>query len=112
MSSREEVVMRTGAVSVTVLASLLVACGSGVQQQQASITSSSFTQPPGTIAVSFSVDDRENRVYGVGDLAWKGSFVYDSNTRTLNYDPFWSAGVPGWPVLYDDGPWTEGGHEP
>jgi hypothetical protein len=113
--------MKTREVASLVLASLLAACGSGVQQAVPASESQSaaaiqsgagFIQPPGTIAVSFSVDDRENRVYEAGDLTWKGSFSLDSTSRILSYDPFWSAGLAGWPTLYDDGPWTEGGHEP
>jgi hypothetical protein len=71
-----------------------------------------FTQPSGTIAVSFIVDDRANQVYGPGDLRWKGSMLYHALTRTITYDPAW--GSP-WPPLYDDGPWDKGsppGHEP
>ncbi|HUM11825.1 MAG TPA: right-handed parallel beta-helix repeat-containing protein [Myxococcaceae bacterium] len=71
-----------------------------------------FWPPAGTVGVNFSVDDSANRVYGPGDLQWKGSFSFDPLTRLLTFDPFWSAGVDGWPALYDDGPWTEGGHEP
>lgn len=96
---------------------LLLACGPGAPDRkilsgQQDLRGSSFVQPAGTIAVNFSVDDRANRVYGAGDLKWKGSFVFDETTRTLTFDPYWSAGLAGWPTLYDDGPWTEGGHEP
>lgn len=87
----------------TVLAAMVAAaCGTG----------------PGTVAVNFSVDDRANRVCRAGDLKWKGSFLFDEQTRLLAFDPTWSGAAPGapsvsgWPTLYDDGPWTEGGHEP
>jgi hypothetical protein len=68
--------------------------------------------------VNFVVDDSENEVYAAGDLKWKGSFLVDERTGRLTFDPFWSgaaygaAPLSGWPTLYDDGPWTEGGHEP
>jgi hypothetical protein len=77
-----------------------------------------FVQPAGTVAVNFQIDDRANRVYGEGDLKWKGSFLADPVTRIMTFDPFWSGTLPGgewlsgWPTLYDDGPWTQGGHEP
>ncbi|HVN32375.1 MAG TPA: hypothetical protein VMT45_10340 [Thermoanaerobaculaceae bacterium] len=110
--------MSTKSFALVLLASLATACGSGVQQasqglsDEKSAGSGGFTQPAGTVAVSFAVDDRENRVYEAGDLKWKGSFIYDATTRILTFDPFWSAGLDGWPTLYDDGPWTQGGHEP
>jgi hypothetical protein len=77
-----------------------------------------FVQPAGTVAVNFRVDDRANRVYRQGDLLWKGSFLLNPATRILSSDTSWSGAAPGepprsgWPVLYDDGPWTRGGHEP
>jgi len=77
-----------------------------------------FVPPAGTVAVDFRVDDRANRVYRAGDLVWKGSFLFDPPTRVLTLDPTWSGAVPGaaplsgWPTLFDDGPWTRGGHEP
>jgi hypothetical protein len=62
--------------------------------------------------VNFSVDDRANHVYQQGDLQWKGSFKTASDyatSRRIVFDATW----PGpFPVLYDDGPWTQGGHEP
>ena len=71
-----------------------------------------FSQPAGTVAVSYSVDDTANRVYGSGDLQWKGSMIYDPTTRIITPDPTWSG---PWADLYDDGPWNQGnpaGHEP
>jgi hypothetical protein len=75
---------------------------------------SATAQPPGTVAVNFSMDDRLNRIYGDGDLKWKGSFYVDPATRILVRDDTWSGGaaLEGFPTLYDDGPWTVGGHEP
>lgn len=73
-----------------------------------------LVQPPGTVAVSFSMDDRLNRIYGDGDLKWKGGFSVDPATHLLVRDDTWSGGaaLEGFPTLYDDGPWTDGGHEP
>ncbi|MCW8830199.1 MAG: hypothetical protein OQK32_01640 [Gammaproteobacteria bacterium] len=69
------------------------------------------SSPSGVTAVevNFSVDDSANMVYQAGDLMWKGSFAYDSATRILTPDLTWSS--PNIP-LYDDGPYTAGGHEP
>lgn len=74
-----------------------------------------FTQPSGTVAVNFTVDDTANKVYtatqtdGATDLQWKGSMIWDPVTRKVTLDTTW--GGP-WAPLYDDGPWTTGGHEP
>jgi hypothetical protein len=69
-----------------------------------------FPQPSGTVAVNFTVDDTANKVYAAGDLEWKGSHVYEPATRKIiAADSNW--GGP-FPPLYDDGPWTSGGHEP
>ena len=68
-----------------------------------------FQQPSGTVPVNFTVDDSINKVYAAGDLEWKGSMIYDPATRKITHDSTW--GGP-WAPLYDDGPWTSGGHEP
>lgn len=69
-----------------------------------------FPRPSGMVALSFTVDDTANRVYTLADgLAWRGSFRYDAATRVMTYSAGW-AGPPA--LLYDDGPWTAGGHEP
>src|SRR5205807_5054183 len=43
------------------------------------------------------------------DMEWKGSMLYDAATNKVTMDSTW--GGP-WAPLYDDGPWTSGGHEP
>lgn len=69
-----------------------------------------FYPPADTVAVNFSIDDTANQTYDDTDgLAWKGSFSYDPDTRMLTFDGSW--GGP-FAVLYDDGPWNMGGHEP
>ena len=68
-----------------------------------------FPQPAGTVAVNFTADDTANKVYTAGNLQWKGSMIYDPTTRKITSDMTW--GGP-WAPLYDDGPWTSGGHEP
>jgi hypothetical protein len=59
--------------------------------------------------VNFIADDAANKVYSAGNLQWKGSMTYDPTTRKISKDPTWSG---PWAPLYDDGPWTSGGHEP
>jgi len=87
------------------LAVALSACGSS----SSSSPPAGFTQPAGTVAVNFSVDDTANKVFTAGQLQWKGSMLYDTTHRTVTSDSTW--GGP-WATLYDDGPWTAGGHEP
>jgi len=68
-----------------------------------------FTQPAGTVAVNFTVDDTANKVYTAGQLQWKGAMLYDSTTRKVTKDSTWAGPFA---TLYDDGPWSSGGHEP
>jgi hypothetical protein len=66
--------------------------------------------PDNHVAVSFRIDDSANRTYGPDDgLAWKGSFSFDSESRVLSFDGSWRG---PYPMLWDDGPWDAGGHEP
>lgn len=72
---------------------------------------SGFTQPANTTALNFTIDATARAgEFEDGDLEWKGSWVYDEATRTITaFDDTW----PGPEIpLYDDGPWTAGGHEP
>lgn len=67
--------------------------------------------PPasGKTPVCFSIDDAANASYTSDDgLAWKGSFSYSPATRSLAFNGSWAGPFP---LLFDDGPWTEGGHE-
>lgn len=69
-----------------------------------------FQQPANTVAVNFTIDaSGRPGFYSDGDLEWKGAFEYDSATRIQIPDGNWDG--PFAP-LYDDGPWTAGGHEP
>jgi hypothetical protein len=71
------------------------------------------TQPEGTVALNFTIDDSANQTYTSTDgLAWKGSMNYDSATRCITRDPSWGGGTGPYALLYDDGPWSAGGHEP
>ena len=74
------------------------------------VTAAGFIPPANTVAVNFTIDDTANQTYTTADgLAWKGSFGFNSATRLLTFDGAW--GGP-YVMLYDDGPWTSGGHEP
>lgn len=76
---------------------------------------SGFQQPDGSVAVNFTVDDTANKAFtahdgGASDLLWKGGFeLVSAQTRLIIADSAWNGPHP---PLYDDGPWTSGGHEP
>lgn len=96
-------------LSILTIASLgLAACG-GSQNNAPPPAPPTWTKPAGAVAVNFSVDDSANKVYKQGDLQWKGSMIYDGTKNLVTKDSTW--GGP-WATLYDDGPWTTGGHEP
>lgn len=64
----------------------------------------------GFIRLNFSIDDSANQTYTSTDgLAWKGSMTYDSASNIVVRNPGWTGPFP---LLYDDGPWSGGGHEP
>jgi hypothetical protein len=92
-------------LSILSIASIaaLAACGGSSPKPP------TFTKPAGTVAVNFSVDDTANKVWKDGEMVWKGSMAYDAATNKVALDSTW--GGP-WAPLYDDGPWTAGGHEP
>ena len=69
-----------------------------------------FVPPANHVAVNFTINDTANKTYDATDgLAWKGSFNFDATTRVLAFAGNWSGPFP---MLYDDGPWSAGGHEP
>src|SRR5262249_10177992 len=78
-------------IGVTMAAAVTVAlAGCGSESTPATPDarpSGGFMQPAGTVAVSFTVDDTANKVYGPGDLQWKGSMIYDPATRKITKDP-------------------------
>lgn len=100
-------------LSALVTVAALSACGGDSQNVQN--PDAGFPQPAGTIPVNFTVDDSAAKIYAAGDLQWKGSFYWDKTTRVLTKDSTWTGGdgtTTEFPGLYDDGPWTAGGHEP
>jgi hypothetical protein len=95
---------------VVAMAGILTACpGEPVVTDGG--TDAGSIQPAGTVAVNFSIDDTANKVFTAGQLEWKGGFKIDvdGGTRVISKDPNW--GGP-FPVLFDDGSWRAGGHEP
>ncbi len=68
-------------------------------------------KPAGYASVTFFVDDTANRTYTASELVWMGSFIYDPETNIATFDPNWAPEVASYPVLYDDGPISGGGHE-
>jgi hypothetical protein len=94
-------------LGLAALAVTAAACGSS--SDPGPTPTPPFPQPTGTVAVNFSVDDSANKVYTAGQLQWKGAMLYDSTTRKITKDSNW--GGP-FATLYDDGPWSAGGHEP
>ncbi|TMA25121.1 MAG: hypothetical protein E6J78_18650 [Deltaproteobacteria bacterium] len=71
-----------------------------------------FTKPAGTIVLGFSVDDSNNKVFADKDMEWKGSMIYDATTNKVTFAGDWNGGNGPYAPLYDDGPLSQGGHEP
>jgi hypothetical protein len=94
-------------LGLAVLTVTAAACGSS--SDPGPTPTPPFPQPAGTVAVNFKVDDTANKVFSAGQMSWKGSMKYDSTTRKVAVDSTW--GGP-FATLYDDGPWSAGGHEP
>lgn len=89
---------------------LIVDNGEGVSDPDTVLITAGFQSPAGHVAVNFTIDDTANQSYlGADGLAWKGSFGFDPATRILTHAGAWNG---PYPMLYDDGPWDSGGHEP
>ena len=67
--------------------------------------------PDGYATLTFSVDDSANETYEGGQMRWTGSFSWDESDNTIEYAASWLPEDGPYPVLYDDGPLSEGGHE-
>lgn len=68
--------------------------------------------PEDHVRLTFRVDDTANQTYELGELIWTGSFAFDETSRVLTYATSWLPDQGPYPLLYDDGPWDAGGHEP
>lgn len=91
-------------LSAVLLATSMVACGGSTPSKPPP-----FTKPAGTVAVSLTIDDTANKVYKDGEMLWKGGMAYDATTNKVTKDSTWAG---PWAPLYDDGPFSKGGHEP
>ncbi len=67
--------------------------------------------PDGHARITFFVDDRANETFQDGDIKWTGSFAWDAEENTIVFATSWLPSDGPYPLLYDDGPITEGGHE-
>lgn len=70
------------------------------------------TRPQGYAAIRFFADDRANKTYQNGQIKWTGSFSWNAATNIIVYATSWLPTDGPYPPLYDDGPWSQGGHEP
>lgn len=110
--------MRTLKTSLLILAAALAGCTEDVTKvteiscKPTLWNAAAPVQPPCTVAVNFVVDDSANAVFLDAEAQWKGSFQYDGATRIAYHDGSWNGGNGPFAPLYDDGPWTAGGHEP
>lgn len=70
-----------------------------------------WIRPPGTAKITFYVDDRANRTFADGDMTWTGSFAWNADDNTIEWSSGWGPLDGPYPLLYDDGPIAQGGHE-
>ncbi len=70
-----------------------------------------WLQPAGTARITFYVDDTANQTFEDGQIKWTGSFAWNSEDNTIAYATSWLPSDGPYPLLYDDGPVREGGHE-
>lgn len=96
-------------ILIAALSATLAACGDDDDKDDGN---NGFPQPAGTVVVNFVIDDTANQKWQSEELEWKGQVQYDPVTRIAHFNSDWNAEDPGWAKLYDDGPWTSGGHEP
>ena len=73
----------------------------------------SATVCDGFAVVNFSIDDSATQFFTADDfLAWKGGFGWDPEAGPYGIMNSQQRVVRAVSVVYDDGPWNEGGHEP
>ncbi len=70
-----------------------------------------WIQPPGTASIRFYVDDRATKTFKDGDMVWTGSWKWDEKTNLIVFNAAWGPNDGPYPLLYDDGPIAQGGHE-
>ena len=67
--------------------------------------------PEGYARITFFVDDRASETFQDGDIKWTGSFAWNAADNSIVSATSWLPTDGPYPVLYDDGPVTDGGHE-
>ncbi len=70
-----------------------------------------WVQPAGTAKITFFVDDRANQTFADGDMTWTGSWAWNEEDNTIVFSAAWGPDDGPYPLLYDDGPVSQGGHE-
>ena len=70
-----------------------------------------WTKPDGYASITFVVDDTANGTYADADMEWNASLIYDRVTNTVEHSDAWLPEQGPFPPLYDDGPYSQGGHE-
>ena len=70
-----------------------------------------WVQPAGTARITFFVDDRANQTFADGDMTWTGSWAWNAEDNTMVFSAAWLPTDGPYPLLYDDGPVRDGGHE-
>jgi hypothetical protein len=70
-----------------------------------------WVQPPGTARITFFVDDSANQTFADGDMVWTGSLAWNDKDNTIASATSWLPTDGPYPLLYDDGPISDGGHE-
>ena len=83
----------------------------GDVQQQELTGNERWIQPSGTAKITFFVDDTANQTFEDGEIVWTGSFSWNKDDNTLVYATSWLPTDGPYPLLYDDGPVSDGGHE-
>ncbi len=70
-----------------------------------------WARPLGAVAVRMCVDDSANETYEDGQILWTGSWSWSQDTNLIDFSTSWRPEEGPYPPLYDDGPYTAGGHE-
>lgn len=83
----------------------------GVGQDPDAASADGTTRAGGPVWLTFEVDDSENKTFEDGDIKWTGSFSWDAASNTIQPASSWLPTDGPYPVLYDDGPISAGGHE-
>ena len=70
-----------------------------------------WTRPEGYCSIVFVVDDTANATYLDAEMEWNASLTYDRLSNIAEFTTSWLPDEGPYPPLYDDGPYTAGGHE-